>query len=262
MKTADILGALDLPKAALVGQRVPKRLLLENGAPTSSDKRRINEGVEELVWLAALKPTTVGVPEYRDDVREYLEISVLRLTLRAEAKTGRLLELVHRAVPYPVLLIAEQERQTSISAVHKRWSEGEAGKTVLDGDLVTTLANPPEASDVDADLWRAFSQALALRRQPRTTLLALYQGWIDTLLALEAAWIIGKFVPATSAAEGSARRDALCEHRRLEAEIVRLRALADREVQMPRQVELNLEVKRLEAEMVTLKGKLSSGISK
>ena len=89
-------------------QRVPKKLLLENGAPTAADKRHINEGIEELLWLAALKPTTIGVPDYRDDVREYLEIAVLRLSLRAGAKVPRLVEMVHRAVPYPLLLITAQ----------------------------------------------------------------------------------------------------------------------------------------------------------
>ena len=77
------IAALDLPASSRVDQRVPKKLLLENGAPTAADKRHINDGIEELLWLAALKPTTIGVPEYRDDVREYLEIAVLRLTLRA-----------------------------------------------------------------------------------------------------------------------------------------------------------------------------------
>ena len=40
------------------------------------DKRHISEGIDELIWLAALKPTTVGVPEYRDETREYLEIVI------------------------------------------------------------------------------------------------------------------------------------------------------------------------------------------
>ena len=43
---------------------------------------------DEATWIAALKPTTTGVPEYRDDVREYLEIVVLRLTLRADRSPG------------------------------------------------------------------------------------------------------------------------------------------------------------------------------
>ena len=94
VKPFDPVVALALPAGALVDRRVPKTLLIENGAPTAADKRRIREGVEEVRWLAALKPTTVGVAEYRDAVREYLEIAVLKLTLRSAARLGRLTELV------------------------------------------------------------------------------------------------------------------------------------------------------------------------
>src|SRR5450759_1715232 len=136
MNVAALLAALDLPAGSRVDQCVPKKLLLENGAPTAADKRYINEGIEELLWLAALKPTTIGVPEYRDDVREYLEIAVLSLSLRPDAKEGRLVELIHRAIPYPLLLVAKQSDNVTLSLAHKRWSQGEAGKTVLD-DAVT-----------------------------------------------------------------------------------------------------------------------------
>ena len=68
MNRADLIAALDLPPGSRVDQRVPKKLLLEH-APTPADRRRINEGIDEVQWLAALKPATVGVPLYRDDVR-------------------------------------------------------------------------------------------------------------------------------------------------------------------------------------------------
>src|SRR5450759_3597412 len=105
MNAAPVIDALALPPDARVGQRVPKKLLLELGAPTPADNRQIQDGVEELLWVAALKPTNIGVPAFKDDVREYLEIPVLIATLRADAKTNRLVELIHRAVPYPVLLV-------------------------------------------------------------------------------------------------------------------------------------------------------------
>ena len=31
-------------------QRVPKKLLLEQGAPTAVDKRQIQDGIEDMVW--------------------------------------------------------------------------------------------------------------------------------------------------------------------------------------------------------------------
>lgn len=242
---ADLVVALDLPAGARVGQRVPKKLLSENGAPTAADKRAINDGVEELVWVAALKPNTIGVPDYRDDVREYLEIAVLHLTLRAGAKAARLIALTHRAVPYPVLLLAARADGASISAAHKRWSQGEAGKTVLDGDIVEASLSAA-GNDSFAP---AFFHALALNHQPRLSLRALYQGWIDTLLAFQAACKTGHFAPPDSPASADARRAALAACSRLEAEIAHLRAGAAREKQMARQVALNLELKRVEAEL-------------
>ena len=72
MNQDELITILDLPSSCRVDQRVPKKLLLENGTPAASDKRAINEGLEELFWLAALKPTTIGVPDFIDDNRAYL----------------------------------------------------------------------------------------------------------------------------------------------------------------------------------------------
>lgn len=237
------LVALDLPAAARVDRRVPKTLLVEHGAPTAADKRRIGEGIDQIHWLAALKPTTIGVAAYRDETREYLEIAVIRVVLRGGAKADRLIELLHRAIPYPVLALVETADRLLLSVAHKRWSQGEAGKTVLDGDPVTVGA--PEAS---APHGSDFTAALALGGQPRASLLALYQGWFDTLLALEAARLSGVFTILPTDEGRHARRDALRDAARLDAEIGRLRAAAAREKQMARQVALNLELKRAESE--------------
>jgi hypothetical protein len=252
MNVNDLIAALDLPSSSRVNQRVPKKLLIENGAPTTADKRYINEGIEELEWVAALKPSTVGVPEYRDESREYLEVAVLKLTLRDGAKTTRLVELVHRAIPYPVLLVTEQGKQAGLSAVHKRWSQGEAGKTVLDGELVSVLCD----AERDNELWPSFRDALKLDRQARVNLHALYQGWINTLLALNAARIKGRFAVAADGEHAVVREEALRECSRLNSEIVRLRASAKKERQVAKQVELNLELKRVEAQLAQAKERL------
>ena len=70
MKASLLLDALDLPECARVVKRVPKTMLHEHGAPTAADKRQINEGIEQLVWVAALKPTTIGVAEYRAELEQ------------------------------------------------------------------------------------------------------------------------------------------------------------------------------------------------
>lgn len=254
MRPHDIILALGLPDGCRVDQRVPKKLLLENGAPMAADKRLINDGIEEIQWVAALKPNTIGVSDYRDDLREYLEIAVLTVTLRGSSDKGeakstnavRLAELVHRAVPYPMLLLLKSGQRMILSLAHKRWAQNEAGKIVLDGGVVS-VALPDDAPSETA--LSAFTQALSLTSQPQTTLFGLYQGWIDSVRALLAARLTGSFKTADSPEQAAARRQLLAECERLELEEARLRTQAAKEKQLARQVELNLALKRVQAQL-------------
>ncbi len=104
-----IVASLALPPSCRVDQRVPKKMLAEHGGATAADRRLLTDGIEEAHWLAAIKPATTAIPTWRDEVREYLELAVLSMAVRPTyaqpAQLQRLDELVHRAVPYPVLLI-------------------------------------------------------------------------------------------------------------------------------------------------------------
>ncbi len=248
MSTAALINALALPPDARVDRRVPKKLLLEQGAPTAADKRHLQNGIEEMSWVAALKPNNIGVPIFRDDVREYLEIAVLTAVLRAAAKPTRLTELIHRAVPYPVVLVAEHGGTVSLSLAHKRWSQGETGKVVIEEVRRTAPFQPDAPSAEEA----SFLASLALSGQPAHDLFALYQGWLDRVAALEAAQITGTFAPPDSADRSTALHDGLDAHALLQRDLTVLRARAAKEKQLNRRVELNLEIKRLEAELVAI----------
>ena len=247
-----LVAALALPADALVNQRVPKKLLIENDAPTSADKRMINEGIEEIYWVAALKPTIIGVPEFRSEEREYLEIAVLTAIFRPQAKTSRLIELIHRSIPYPVVLVAVQDGKFSLSLAHKRFSQAEEGKTIIEGvvlepDLVMNEPGPDMA---------AFLAALSLSEQPAASLYTLYQGWIDKLEALAAARITGQYLQPDSEATATARRLALDGHGRLQREIAALRSVAAKEKQFNRRVELNMKIRELEITLQDIKKNL------
>ena len=245
MTVAAIIDALAIPPDAHVDQRVPKKLLIEQGAPTSADKRQIQDGVEEIQWVAALKPTNIGVPAFKDAVREYLEISVLTATLRAAAKPTRLIELIHRAVPYPVVLVAAHGSTVTLSLAHKRWSQGQAGEVVIE-DVHRSASFDPDQPNPEESL---FLSSLAVSGLPNRDLFTLYQGWLDRVAALDAARITGTFVPPESADRATALRDGLEAHARLQKDLAALRAQAKKEKQVNRLVELNLEIKRLEAKV-------------
>lgn len=261
LEAHDIFLALGLPDGCRVDQRVPKKLLLENGAPTAADKRLIVDAIEEIQWVAALKPNTIGVADYRDNLREYLEIAVLTVALRGASDNGeaksanatRINELLHRAVPYPVFLLQKSGQRITLSLAHKRWAQNEAGKVVLDGAVVSVSLPDDAPSET---VLSAFTQALSLTSQPQTTLFGLYQGWIDSVQALLAARLTGSFKAADSPEQATARRQALQECDGLELEATRLRTLATKEKQLARQVELNLALKRVQAQLATARQQL------
>lgn len=244
MNTQNVIVALALPIDARVEQRVPKKLFLEQGAPTGADKRSIQDGIEEVIWIAALKPANVGVPAYKDNVCEYLEVAVLTASLRPKAKVARLTELIHRAIPYPLLLVTVQSDAVTVSLAHKRASQAEIGAVVVDGAMVEA------ALDTDSAYHQsAFLESIRLADQPTQDLRALYQGWIERVQAFAAARLTGRYALTQTADEAAARQTALDDHARITREIAVLRAKAVKEKQINRRVDINLAIQRLEEEL-------------
>ena len=252
MSFAPIIHALALPPETRVDQRVPKKLLVENGAPTAGDKRQINDGIEEILWHAALKPANLGVPAYRDAVREYLEIAVLTVIFRPTAKPARLVELIHRAIPYPLLLAARHGETVSLSVAHKRWSQGESGQVVIEELRATAPFRPENPTTEEAQ----FLARLSVIGLPQGSLFALYQSWFDSVLALEAAQITGAFVPPPSVERSAALRESLDARVATLRELALLRTQAENETQLNRRVELNLAIKKLDARIAELDANL------
>jgi len=250
MSADALIQGLGLPDATWVNQRVPKKLLAEHGAATAADKRQVQDGVDEVQWLASLKPHLIGVPAFKDAQREYLEMAVLSLKLKPGTKPGRLAELLHRAVPYPMLLLTTSDHGVSLSLTHIRTSQNEADKTVLDGPVLSVLLP-------DAGSGQDFYAAMALARQPQVDLFALYQGWLDTAGAQDIAEETGCFRPSLTREQASARHAALQECRQLKAQVAQLRSQADKERQIARQVALNQEIHAAERQLLTLQRTLS-----
>jgi hypothetical protein len=269
MTLGEVLGALELPAACRVDQRVPKKMLAEHGAPTAADRRLLTDGIEEVQWIAALKPGTVAVPEHRAEEREYVEVAVLYVLTRPShgkpSQQLRLAELIHRAVPYPVLLVQGLQAtdagagnrsvtHLALSLVHKRSAQNEVGKVVLDGDLVRLELTDANGAPVPSA--NALLPAMALERQPHRDLFALYQGWVDCLIAAEAARITGRFDLARDASHAMARLEALRACQRLEREASRIRHQAAKERQMAKLADLNMALQRLQAQITAARAQL------
>jgi hypothetical protein len=240
---ATIVAALDLPSRARVDARVPKKMLIEQGAPTAADKRAIQDGIDELQWLAVLKPTTIAIPAFADQTHDYSEIAVVAVAFRSKARTARLTELIHRAIPYPVLLITIGLGGIALSVAPKRAAQNDGDKVVVERVVVVGGIDPTAPTVIE----RAFLDSLVLHRQPSHDLSTVYEGWLARIEALAAARLSGSYEPKDTGSLIERRRMALEEHARLAREGSKLRIQATRAKQISRRVDLNQKIKAIEA---------------
>ena len=79
---------------------------------------------------------------------------------------------------------------------------------------------------------------------------------MDCLTAWQAAKVTGTFTPTSTPGQAAARREALRTCQRLEQEAARLRAQATKERQIANQVDLNLSLQRLQADLNAARARL------
>ena len=264
MSIEGLIDAFRLPAQALVAQRIPKKMLVEQGAPTAADKRLINDTVDELWWHAALKPGTIGVPASSGPDGEVIELALVSVQLKQhsrDAQAQRLRQLIHRAIPYPVLLIASAYASDPagvvLSLARKRASLGEAGKWVLAETTETHAFDPAHATAAEGQ----FMSSLALDQMPRSALLdlsALYQGYADRVTALAVAQVTGQYSAAAIGATASAQRQALADRQQVLQQLSAVRSAAAKARQMNQRVALNLQIQRLQGDLQAIVEQLQS----
>ena len=246
MSIADVVDALDLPAAALVGKRVSKQILSSHAASTAADKKKIESDIEEVRWIASLKPTTVAVSAFEDESRQYLEIAVVGVELRGAPARQRLVEIIHRAIPHPVMLIDSLGATTNLSGAAKRWSLASARDVVLEPPTYTTTVSLLEDHDERDGPLRKF---LSLAARPFRDMFDLYDHWLDVICMAEAAKRTRVLVPLADPGQRLARRAGLADAARIDGVIASLRAEAQRASQMADRVELNLRIQNLRGEL-------------
>lgn len=239
----DLFDAFQIPDACIIDRRIPKKRLNEE-APTAADRRRISDGVARIQWRAVLKPENTGIAGFKDQDRVVEELSVLQLELRSDRQSDRIIELVHRAIPYLVVLITQHETHLSVSLADKRWSLAEKSKMVLEDAVLR--------ADLVADgspgrIGELISQ-MALTRQPQANLHAVYRGWMDTIVAFRAAAYTGEFSLPQSPEHAKRRRHALERVEMLDMEIASIQRSASKERQVAKRAEFNLRLRKLRSE--------------
>lgn len=219
-------------------RRVPKATLSDN-VPTASDRKLIDTKLVKLEWIAAINTASTGIPAGSSDGLTIDTINLLTAHTRGPMH-ARLAEIIHRAIPKPVVLLHWDERGDSgagLSLATKRSAEREVGRVVT-----TDLYDTGSLAESDA----AFLHALSLARLPARDLAALYAGLVARLEALAAARAADRtFRLPDTPEERGAWQSALAEIASLSTELATLSAAMRKASRLSAKVELGEKSRQL-----------------
>lgn len=246
---------LGLPEKALLQARIYKKQLLENADLTISDRKWINEDIESIEWRYTLKPATVAIPKYEDAEREYIEIALLHITLKANTHVKRLSEVVQRAIPYPLIVVFEHADSLLISLADKRINRADSSKLTVEQFFESGWLN---SSAAQSEVITQFCSSLGFTQLAQLDLYAFYQSIITRFNALEAAKHTGKFTLTADVEADKLRQEHLQTLKQLELQLVSLKAQVKNETQFNRKLEGNVQIKQLKQQIQHITTQLSA----
>jgi hypothetical protein len=236
----DDYSFLNIPDSCFTGSTIYKKLFYENANLSSGDKTLFTDVINKIVWLYCLKPETINIPAYKDEVRDYPEIEVIEVLLHKDYKLDRIARIIMRTIPYPMLLVFKLEDKRRFYVAHQRISQSDSSKNTIE-ELIKT-----DWLDSDSPLF----PMLDLKQMRFTNIYTLYSDIVDVI----SVYNLSTILPADENLTGAEARELSAKLEDLEQKIVGLRSKLKKEPQFNRRMELNIEIKRLEQSKTKLLG--------
>lgn len=253
---------MHIPETCYLGKRVYKKLFHENAKLGATDKKALRDDVDTILWQYTFKPTTIPIQPYEDDQREYHEVALLQVNLKQDKRVNRLCEIIHRAIPYPLILVFHISNHQSsiknqkclISLAFKRFSQAEKEAIVAEGFQATgwlDLSNPTQNQ-------AAFLESLDISKWPHTHFFAFYRAAMDRVIALVCAGHSGHYslVEIPNGLSFDDRLRKLKQVEKLQQEKLENQGKLKKEKNLGTQVQLNTRIKQIKDRIEAIKSEL------
>lgn len=223
----------NIPEKCDVHNTIFKKLFYENGDLTAPDKELFITIVNKITWLYCLKPDTINIKPYKDDVRDYQEIEFIEVTVSKDNRLMRIAEIIMRAIPYPMVLIFNLDDKAQLWTAQERTNQNNKNQNTIE-DFVYTG-------------WLSFDDVLFsrldIRKMRFINYYTFYSDIVDVISIYNAECITG----TSTNISGEEARKFSDKINSIDVEIAALRASIKKETQFNRRVELNIKIKELEA---------------
>jgi len=230
----------NIPHTCKVGNPIFKKLFYENADLSANDKKLFINGINKITWVYSLKPETININTFKDDIRDYPEVEVIEVELSEENRLKKIAEIIMKTIPYPMLLVFKLGHKVQLYVSHQRTNQNDISKNTLE-EIINT-----DWLEHDSSLL----YKLDMTAMRFTNYYTLYSDIVDTISVYKVSNIISNEVELT----GEEARALTSKIESLDQQINALRVKLKKETQFNRKMELNIEIKKLERQKSNIIG--------
>lgn len=239
------LNTLGVPDSCLLNKPLYKKMFLEHTELNARDKKALKDNVEKIRWLYTLKPSTIHIAPYSDELRDYSELAVLHVEINETKHAERIAHFINRAIPYPLIIFftvnKEAKEHFALCLADKRLNKADKEKWVIEEQLLAPWLVLDESTEVNL----TFLNSLQLATLPFLNFWQFYQALINRVISLKCAEITGRYHLAQDADKSQQQRQNLQQYQQIQLEIKKLRGQI-KQAAFNQQVELNTQIKKHE----------------
>ena len=254
-----IENIIKVPNSAIVNSIIPKQDIFEATQMNKSDQDYFVKYVKQIRWLYKFDDSTIRIKPYEDEEKSYLEVELISIKLKNEfqeynhntgnfhrfdARLDRIVDILHRFIPYPILLCADFKDEIKFYVSHISESKADYNKITLDELISTEWINTKNLDKFDEELMAK----LQIDNLDKTNVFTFYDDIVTAIIQYNGSKEVGKKVILSS----EDIQKIMEKIKEIERQINDLRIELRKSDNFNEQVELNIKIKELENEIELL----------
>ena len=250
---------IKVPDAAIVNSILPKQDIFNETGMNRSDKDYFVRYIKQIRWLYKFDDASVRIKPYETEDKSYLEAELISIKLKKEfqeynhntgnyhrfdARLDRIVDILLRFIPYPILLCAEFNDEIKFYVSHISESKSDNEKITLDEIINTEWINVNDLDGFDEEL----IDKLQINNLDKTNVFTFYDSIVTAIIQYNGSKEVGREVTLSS----EEIQKIMDEIKLLERQIADLRVKIRRADSFNERLEYNIEINQLQTEIKLL----------
>ncbi|KOA78099.1 DUF4391 domain-containing protein [Clostridium botulinum] len=244
----------NLPKSCFINTRIPKKAFINNPEFNlkSKEKEILQKQVDNIYLKYSLKFDVLNIPNYEDQEVRYEEIQIIQVKINEQINEEKICDIIQKYIPYPMIIVIQCNDFIKFNISIKKINKVETEKLVVEKMIYTDWINLNELNKKERD----FLESLHISKILAINLFRTYEGFINIINS----FITSKYKASfeIQSVESNLKDIQLLEKIEiLRDEIITLRNKLKQESNIGNRVNLNIQIKNIEKNILKIKSNLN-----